>query len=350
MIMINKIEHPSSVLVDQNHIDKSTLYFPDHLALSMGDQILHFRANFISLEHAARDFSTSEIKDIILKNRNKVLEDFAEKLVDCLCNGSGFVNLKDFFVEDSDENVAISLFILGCYLGEPTYNNRDRKYIWPVISQQVESTKKIEGNIRYGNTGAPLPFHTDTGTFAGLLCIAPASEGGENVLISAVSVHNNIYDVKPELLAVLYQDFYIDRRGEEMDGDSPVAKLPVFGVSDKGRLKTFWSDYYNYDAYTKYNIEPLTPEQQAAYRILKEQIAIVHSSKKVSLKTEKGDVLFVNNNLIFHNRTPFVNNNGVQRKLLRIWVNNKKYDSFPHMFGYDTSVSEESSLQVATPL
>lgn len=333
--MIKKILHSSEQHVNQPYLEKYTVQVPDSVIDALVKHLHQFKSsNCSSLDVLAQQYPITEIKQRVLQNKQTLIDDFSASIVHQLCHQSGYMCVSNFPVNHSDEDIGLLLFILSCYMGDPTYNNRDKKFIWPVISQQIESTKTLEGNIRYGNTGEALPFHTDTGTFAGLLCINSASTGGENTLISTVAIHNQILDADPLLLSILYEDFYIDRRGEEMIGEHPYASLPVFGMSKQDQLKTFWSHYYNYDAYTKYPIPPLSPKQEAAYALLQHHIQQVYDEKNVTIKADPGDLLLMNNNLIMHNRKPFASLHTHQRKLFRIWINNSQYESFPHMFGY----------------
>jgi len=330
--MITKIRHPSLNLTNEYDSDKTIVELDQQLVQILLDCVVKFKNKFQSLNRAETLYSTHELTMYILSQKNNMLESLAKMVVDTLCNYSGYILIKNMPIyEDTD----IALFILGIYIGRPMYNNLDRKYIWPLISEQIPSNKSLVGNTRYGNTGMALPFHTDTCTLAGLLCDTPSHTGGENEIISAGLVHNRIYNSNFEILKVLYHNFYIDRRGEQFNGMLPYAELPVFAHYNN-QLQTFWAGIYNYEAYTKYpDLPPLTPRQLEAYHLLEETILQVASQNTKVIKLRRGDFLLVNNNLVFHSRKPFGTKDNNYRKLYRIWINLNQYFTLPHMFGYE---------------
>ncbi len=329
--MIQKIINKSLEL--KNSLNQNVVNFvlDENLRSAIARHIELFKIKFNNLEQAQKEYSTSDLKFHIMNNRNSALEDFAKQITNSLSNEYGYSLIKGMMTGD---DAVLGLFILSAYIGKPMHNNRDRKYIWPLISKQIESSKNLENNIRYGNTGISLPYHTDTCTVAGLLCDTPANDGGENELISTTRVHNLIYDLDQDLLKELYGLFYIDRRGEELDRLRPYSEQPVFAYNNN-QIQTFWADVYNYAAYDKYDgLDELSSKQIQAYEILKKAIYIVAAEDKVEVKLQSGDLILMNNNLVFHSRKPFTEDaNG--RKLYRVWINLNCYYTLPHMFGYE---------------
>lgn len=341
--MIHRIEHPSEYLKRDSKEDETTLCLTDPMKSELLRQSEVFLRKFGDLTSASQmhsmDFLMRTIRD---RAPTPHLDEFAKKVVDQLCRKSGFVLLKNFPIDLNDEVVKTAYFILGTYLGTPTYNNRDKVVIWPVISKQIESSKNLEGNVRYGNTQSHLTFHTDTSTFAGLLCIKQATSGGENELVSAVRTHNLLLETNPKALEVLYKPFYYDRRGEQLDGDKPYAELPAFATSASGLLKTFWAYLYIYPAYEKYGLGELSKEQHAALDLLFDTVNQIAVNEAVTIRTTPGDLMITNNNLIFHNRRTFSGD----RHLYRIWLFSDAYESFPHMFGYNHATSKTGDFGV----
>ena len=56
----------------------------------------------------------------------------------------------------------------------------------------------------------------------------PARAGGESTLASAVAIHNEIMRGRPDLLRVLYEPYWVDRRDEIPEGLQPYYPMPVF--------------------------------------------------------------------------------------------------------------------------
>ena len=323
------IIHPS---INIKAVNNENIYieFNKECCIELEKLKSNFLLKYGTMKNAETKYSTNDLIFFLKSFDCPNLDKFFNNISNILCNKIGFCVIKSLPLDNHED---ISLFIISSLLGLPQYNNRDRKYIWPIISKQIDSTKSLEGNIRYGNTGIALPYHTDTATVAGLFCLSPSYTGGENKLISTALVHNTILEKNPDLLNQLYNEFYIDRRGEELDGMLPYSQLPVF-ANRNGNLLTFWADIYNYDAYKKYNIKPLTNTQLEAYDILKDTINEISLNNSVNIRLNKGELLLMNNNLLFHSRSSFVENQEFSRKYYRMWVNIDKYPTFPHMFGY----------------
>lgn len=324
------IQHPSINLLDQAYVDSYKIYLNQQIYDALQNHVRIFKNKFHSLKKATEINSPIALHRFVLEKEDMFLSKLSKQAINMLCDKYGVVILKNFPISFDQDEINIAIFVLGCYLGVPMYNNRDKIYIWPIISRQIDSSKELNGNIRYGNTGAPLSFHTDTTAFAGLLCLQPAQTGGENELISAVAVHNRIYENRKDLLEVLHRSFFIDRRGEQRDGDKPYAEIPIFGMTKSGMLMAHWTKSYTFEAYRKYDVPPLSAAQKEALNYLIDTINQIENKNKVEIKAEAGDFLLCNNNLIFHNRKPFSGD----RHLLRIWIHSNQYQSFPHMFGY----------------
>src|SRR5262249_49661608 len=73
-------------------------------------------------------------------------------------------------------------------------------------------------------SNGPLRFHTDRCDVVGLLCVRQAHAGGISKLASSVAVHNEMLSMRPDLAAVLYEDVYRSRFGEE--GEQPDSVYP----------------------------------------------------------------------------------------------------------------------------
>ena len=328
--MIDRISHPSENYIKNPNINEFKIFLDEKSKAELIKEAEICKNKFGPLGNVANKFPPEKIKNIFMLRKNIYLNNFISKISDILCNKYGIVILEGFPIGLDNEILEIAYFIFGCYLGIPMHNNKNKIFIWNVMAKQYEANISSFDNIRYGNTGEPLDFHTDTGTFAGLLCINQANSGGENYFISTVSVHNKLFKEKRELLEILYSDFYVDRRGEQLDGDTPYAKLPIFKVSKSGHLMTHWAKRYTYSAYEKYSVPELSEIQKEALQVLSEFIEDISKTEKIVIKSKPGDLLLMNNNLIFHNRTSYT---GV-RLLKRLWVLSNEYPSFPHMFGY----------------
>ena len=139
--------------------------------------------------------------------------------------------------------------------------------------------------------------------------------------MSAVAVHNEILVRRPDLLEVLYGDYYRCRVGEEKSGEARAYRLPVFAI-ERGYFTTQYSRTFVEEAPTVAGVPPLTARQIEAIDLLHE----VAEELCLRADFEPGDLQLINNHVIYHGRDPFEDGPGRDgepdggRLLLRIWL------------------------------
>ena len=313
-VATQSIRHPSPELLKTSRIEDFCISFDHKDEEDLKKHILAFKKEYGTLQDAAHNHSGESLKKFILSDQKRFLHVLSKRIRTSLFDQSGVSILKNFPLFDlQDQEIAVFAFI--CYLGLPVYNNRDKTYVWSVIPQQLQSSKLLEAeNYRIGNTGNAVGFHTDTSTIVGLQYLIATQDGGENEIISSIAVHNKILETRPDLLHVLYSNFFIDRRGEEMNGEKPFSEIPIFQQTSSGELLSHWTRLYTYEAYRKYDIPPLTDTQKEAIEYLILTVRSIASQSKIVFKGAPGDFLFLNNNIVFHNRLAFSGD----RHLLRV--------------------------------
>ena len=169
-------------------------------------------------------------------------------------------------------------------------------------------------------SNGPLRFHTDRCDAAALLCVGASKSGGTSKVASAVAVHNAILARRPDLLEVLYGDYYRCRIGEEKGGETQSYRLPVFAV-ERGHFTTQYSRTFVEEAPSVPGVPPLTVQQVAAIDLLHE----VAEELCLHADFEPGDLQLINNHVIYHARDAFEDGAGGpgedgDRLLLRIWL------------------------------
>ena len=162
-------------------------------------------------------------------------------------------------------------------------------------------------------------FHADSCDIVGLLCLRKARQGGLSAIISSVTLYNELLARSPELTAELFKPFYFDRRGEVPEGSDPWYRMPVFNWH-QGRLSTHYVRRYIVSIRRLYEVPRLTDAQLAALDLLDE----VAEDPRVQLRMEfePGDMQFLHNPQILHDRTAFEdwNTSDKRRHLLRLWL------------------------------
>lgn len=181
------------------------------------------------------------------------------------------------------------------------------------------------------HTSQYLPFHNDQGDVVGLLCFRPSKEGGLSCICSSGAIHNEILRTRPDLAEVLYGPFYADVRGEEPPGRKPYYMEPRFAVHD-GRFYAQHGPTYIKSAQRFEEVPRLTPAQLEAMALVD---ALAPDDRfRLDMDFRQGDIQFLNNHLVLHSRTGFVDHDDAahKRHLLRLWLCTPHYADIPPFF------------------
>jgi hypothetical protein len=175
-------------------------------------------------------------------------------------------------------------------------------------------------DVRGYQTRARLEFHTDVVDIVGLLCLRAAKEGGYSLIVSSTTIHNEMLRETPQLLGLLYGNFLFDRRGEEVAGERPYFISPIYSLYEGCLSCRPAVIEYIISAEAKTGI-PLSPAQRAALE------AFIGEAQREELQLgmdlEPGDIQLLNNSVILHARTGFVDYQEPEKRrhLLRLWLN-----------------------------
>lgn len=258
-----------------------------------------------------------------------------DELGDELANGRGFFLLRGLPVEQYSKDDASTIYWgIGTYLGRP----------WPQNARgdllgDVRDTGKSIANphVRGYETTVQLPFHTDGSDLVGLLCLRDAKSGGLSSLVSSVACHNEMARTRPDLLERLYEPFFYDWRGEHPAGSPPYYSMPVF-TRHNGRLFNRYIRGYIMSAQRFAELPRLTPFEIEALDTL--DALTVDPEFRLDMVLQPGDMQFINNYVLFHSRTEYVDYEDEDRRrhLKRLWLATDKIQSRPQSFedrGYD---------------
>ena len=258
------------------------------------------------------------------------LRAFAGDLSRMLTAGYGFAVVDRLPVENYTDDVAYLVYwALARSLGTCVTQNGRGEYVCEVKDYQ---RGKIVANraTRGYQTAEALPFHTDSADIVGLLCLADAVSGGESALASSMHVHNEIVENHREYLGLLYSGVFYDSRGDEQRGALPVYNNPIFGYFGG---KVFCRYYLRQFAEAAANHGfALTVQQREALNIF-EDIA-TRPESRILMTLRRGEIQFVNDNVVLHARTPYADDSQHLRRLLRIWLNLHGSAPLPNGFAY----------------
>ncbi|OAL29917.1 hypothetical protein AYO22_01823 [Fonsecaea multimorphosa] len=165
-----------------------------------------------------------------------------------------------------------------------------------------------------------LGFHTDSSDIVGLMVLQVAKSGGLSMICSSVAVRNEIARRRPDLLKVLYEDFYWSWKGNSPPGAGPYYKIPIFS-EEGGRFSCRYIPPHIFTAQEEYPELPRLTEQQKEAIMLIQQIAN-EEKFHFGMMFEPGDIQFLNNHITLHARTEFEDGDTdeTKRHLLRLWL------------------------------
>lgn len=177
--------------------------------------------------------------------------------------------------------------------------------------------------VRGYTTNAQLTPHCDSGDLVGLLCVRPARSGGMNNISCSMAVYNELIEHYPEYLEPLYRGFYYNIRGNGPLGefrDVTSHRVPVFSFH-QGRLSCRYNQKAILTAAELPGVPRLSGIEKDAINCVAE--LAMRDDIRFDVYLEAGDLAFLNNNTVLHNRDHFVDFEEEERKrlLLRQWIN-----------------------------
>lgn len=257
------------------------------------------------------------------------LESLSELVTDIraeLETGSGLVKLSGLPVDRyGAEDIRAIWAAIGHHIGYPVSQSLLGERMMPIEDTGSKAASygelKEHDNFRSARarafSTAGLRFHTDRCDVVGLLCLRQASIGGDSQVASAVTIHNEMLRLRPELLEALYEDYPRSRFGEEATDTSQWYPLPVFAL-ESGQFTTHYSRTYIEAAQTNPELPRLSAHQWEAMDVLAE----IAEEVAFEMKFDPGDMQFVNNHVLFHARGSYEDAPGPEngRLLLRQWL------------------------------
>jgi alpha-ketoglutarate-dependent taurine dioxygenase len=236
----------------------------------------------------------------------------------------GVFLLQDFPLDCSEEDSCIMFAGLLAHVGWLQQQTIGGEYLQPV--QDEGQAQKYERRGSKHNLG--LPLHNDGCDVVAFLCRRAALEGGETILVSPGAVHNRMLEECPELLAELYghyhnawQDYMFPQGRNTEDGPHPRTwEAPIFSMTGD-RICARYSRFYIDRAQEFPGVPELRPRQlEALNRFDQYLYDAEHWQFRRSFLP--GDVLLLNNHIVFHTRTAFRDGEqpGQKRQLYRAWL------------------------------
>ena len=292
------------------------------LSLELIDDLEQAANNFLSL---GIDISEISPKNFPLRIFNKHLSELSIKLLD----GIGFEVITGLPVyRYSAEMIAIIFCGIGAYLGDARSQNSDGHLLGHVRDIGANPNDQ---NTRIYQTSQRQTFHTDSADVVGLLCVNEAKEGGDSLLVSAVTIFNQIVELRPDLVEYLFDPIATDRRGEVPTGELPFLTIPPLSL-ENNLLTVFYQRQYIDSAQRFSGVLKLSKKHIEALDLF-DSLAN-NTSLHLSMRLRPGDMQFVYNHAFLHDRTGFVDwtDSSKKRHLLRLWLSMPNDRDLPECF------------------
>ena len=214
-------------------------------------------------------------------------------------------------------------FLIGHGLGTPVFQDAMAGRIVHIRSTDAEDrdaalyTPKPDGtHTRPYETRNAFRLHSDPCDVAALYCVENAGAGGTSTIVSAPAVYEELRRHYAEDLAALQQPF--DYARPRRPGE-PVSwhGIPVF-THHEGWFKTHVVPDLIYAA----QLIPEVPRLDGRRRDALLRMDEVASRPEFLLRyrLEPGDVLLLNNHLVWHGREAYTDGEARIRHLLRLWL------------------------------
>ena len=249
-------------------------------------------------------------EDFPLPTFSRTLEEISQQLE----AGIGMIMLRGLPLSYSPDDLRTVYWGIGTHMGTAVSQNKTGELLGVVKDFQQEYTNTTR---RGSKTAAMLQFHSDRCDVVGLLCVRKAKEGGASRIVSAAAMHNEILRRRPDLMGLFYKNWEHSWQGEEPPGSGRTQVRPIFSFRD-GQFSGLFSPAYVWFAQDFPEVARHTPQQVEALKLF-DQLA---DELALDMHFQPGDIQFLNNHVIYHGRTSFVDypEPDKRRVLLRLWL------------------------------
>lgn len=249
------------------------------------------------------------------------IDSLAKRLRKIIDREIGFCHVK---LEDasrlSDGQLRLLYLMLSLQLGEHCghykrlHEVKDQGYDYRKVPVSVSKTKSY------------APLHTDctlrvaNPDVIALMCMRPAMQGGESLVINSSLVYDKIKKNHAEIVETLHGDFYrlpVTPWDRKFEGEWN--KFPVFAFDQSGAIEFRYMRYWLEEGYRELGVD-MSETQKNALDILDAHLDTAEDVVVIPLS--RGDILYCNNRYVAHSRKNFENSPDVneQRLLLRMWL------------------------------
>jgi len=283
---------------------------PDWLRFFGASELAEIDAALKSVKSRGLDLFDIGKEDFPLSGFAQNLAKIAQELE----SGTGMIMLRGLPLSYTPDDLRTVYWGIGTHLGTAVSQNKTGELLGEVkdVGGPVVNTTR-----RGSKTSHMLQFHSDRCDVVGLLCVRKAKSGGASRIVSAVSMHNEILRRRPDLIGLFYEDWEHSWQGEQPPGSGITNQRPIFSFRD-GYFTGLFSPAYIWFAQEFPDVRRFTPAQHEALTLFDE----LANELALDMHFEPGDIQFLNNHVIYHGRTSFIDYAEAEKKrlLLRLWL------------------------------
>ena len=242
-------------------------------------------------------------------------------------SGKGLAILRGLPIDATLEKFIEAVREAGRHFGHALSQNAQGELVGHVID-----ATRDDPTPRMYRSNLELRPHSDITAMISLACWEKAQSGGASVVVSGVTVHDEMRRRAPELLEPLYRGYHYHRLGEEAPDEEPTTpyRVPVF-ANCNGDLSVRYQRSGIAAGHKERGV-PLTGEDIAAFNLF-DEIAKAPENR-LSFHLERGEMMVINNYTVMHARTQFTNypEPERQRRLIRLWLDAPGFREVPEEF------------------
>jgi len=242
-------------------------------------------------------------------------------------SGKGVVILRGLPVDGPLEAFIEAVSEIGRHFGQPLSQNAQGE----LVTHVIDATRE-DPTPRMYRSNLELRPHNDITAMIALACWQKAQSGGASVVVSGVTVHDEMRRRAPHLLERLYRGYHYHRLGEEGPAEEPATpyRVPVFSAR-RGQLSCRYQRSGIAAGHRQLGIA-LAAEDIEAFNLF-DAIAKAPENR-LSFHLERGDMMVINNYAVMHARTQFTSypEPGRERRLIRLWLDAEGFRDVPPEF------------------
>lgn len=268
-------------------------------------------SDIAEIEHAV-DSAPTTLADIV--RENFALPELSQRIRGWqhqLAHGLGLQLIKGLPVHYGEDWVQRAFWGIGHHLGQPGGQNPAQELLG-----HVKDYAEDDPTVRLYRTPGDIAFHCDAADVVGLLCLDTAATGGQSRVVSTVTLFNELFQARQDLLPIVFAEMKLDGRGERPAEATPYSTV-VPCRYDGATLRTFYHSNYMRSVERLDGVE-LTHKQRQTLDFYDS-----HGNEEalyLEMNLEPGDLQFISNHTTAHARTAYQDGPQQKRHLLRLWL------------------------------